>query len=223
MTDAEPRRRRILVVGGTAGTGAEIVALLAHSDHALRVLARRPAEARAALPDGVDVVGGDLREPATLDVAVTGMDTIVHTAGTRDVLRPRRHEELVVDGTADLLRAARHHAVEAIVFMSSMGVTRPSVLGDALNLVKGGALVHKRQAEELVRRSGLDYLILRAGVLTDSGSHPERLSLSAVPGPLRPTTRVSRGDVATVVTDALCRPALGCVTVDVRWNGAAPR
>lgn len=212
--------RRILVVGGTGGTGAVLVRLLAQEDHAVRVLARRPDEARRGLPEAVGVVGGDLRDPAALDAALTGIDTVVHTAGTRSILGARRHEELVVDGTADLLHAARRRSASAVVFMSSMGVTRGSVLGDALNLVKGGALVHKRNAEELVRRSGLDYLILRAAVLTDRGSHPERLTLSTVPRPLHPHVRVSRADVAACIVDALRRPSLGRVTADLRWDRA---
>jgi uncharacterized protein YbjT (DUF2867 family) len=214
--------RRILVVGGTGGTGAEVVRRLATEDHAIRVLARHPDEARRRVPDAVEIIGGDLLDPEALAVAADGIDTIVHTAGTRDALRARRHAELVVDGTAELLRAARRSAC-AMVFMSSMGVTRRSLLGDALNLTKGGALVHKRQAEELVRRSGMDYLILRAAVLTDRGSHPERLTVSTTSLPLRPTVRVSRADVAAYIVDALRRPSLGRVTADIRWAGATPR
>lgn len=211
--------RRILVVGGTDGTGAEIVRRLMTEDHTIRVLARRPGEARRRLPDTVEVVGGDLLDPKALVAATEGIDTIVHTAGTRDALRPRRHAELVVDGTAELLHAARR-STTAMVFMSSMGVTRRSVLGDALNLAKGGALVHKRHAEELVRRSGMDYLILRAAVLTDRGSHPERLTLSTTPLPLRANVRVSRTDVAACIVDALRRPSLGRITADIRWADA---
>lgn len=212
--------RRILVIGGTGGTGAEVVRRLATEDHAVRVLARRPGEARRRLPGTVEVAGGDLRDPAAIEAAVDGIDTIVHTAGTRDVLRSRRHEELVVDGTADLLLAASRGSASAVVFMSSMGVTRTSVLGDALNLVKGGALTHKRSAEDLVRRSGLDYLILRAAVLTDRGSYPERVVLSPTPLPLRPNVRVSRADVAACIVDALRRPSLGRVTADILWDRA---
>lgn len=212
--------RRILVVGGTGGTGAVLVRLLANEDHAVRVLARRPDEARSRVPETVGVVPGDLRDPAALDAALVGIDTVVHTAGTRSMLRARRHEELVVDGTADLLHAARRRSAAAVVFMSSMGVTRGSVLGDALNLVKGGALAHKRSAEELVRDSGLDYLILRAAVLTDRGSHPERVTVSTAPQPLRPNVRVSRVDVAASIVDALRRPSLGRVTADILWDRA---
>jgi uncharacterized protein YbjT (DUF2867 family) len=218
--------RRVLVIGGTSGTGAALVRLLGDEDHAVRVLARRPEEARRRLPSAVEVVAGDLRDPSALKAAVAGVDTVVHTAGTRGVSRPRQHEELVVDATADLLRASRLSATSAIVFMSSMGVTRPSLLGDVLNLAKGEALVHKRHAEDLVRRSGLDYLILRAAVLTDRGSHPERVTVSPTPRPLRFGVRVSRADVAAVIVSALRRPTLGRVTADILWErpgrGARP-
>jgi uncharacterized protein YbjT (DUF2867 family) len=197
-----------------------VVRLLEPEVHVVRVLARRPAEARRRLPGAVEVAHGDLGDPAALAAAVDGIDTIVHTAGVRGVLQGRRHEEVVVDGTANLLRAARRGSATAMVFMSSMGVGRSSALGDALNLVKGGALVHKEHAEELVRRSGLDHLILRAAVLTDRGSHRERLVLSATPLPLRLQTRVSRVDVAAVIVEALRRPCLGGVTADLRWDDA---
>jgi uncharacterized protein YbjT (DUF2867 family) len=210
--------RRILVVGGTGGTGAEVVRLLMAEDLVVRVLARRPSEARRSMAEAIEVAPGDLRDPAALAAAVDGVDTIVHTAGVRGVLQGRRHEEVVVDGTANLVHAARRGSATAIVFMSSMGVGSPSALGDALNLVKGRALVHKRHAEELVRRSGLDYLILRAAVLTDRGSHRERLVLSTAPLPLRLQTRVSRVDVAAFIVETLRRPCLGRITADLRWD-----
>jgi uncharacterized protein YbjT (DUF2867 family) len=210
-------RRRVLVVGGTSGTGALVVRRLATArTHDVRVLARRPDDARRHLPAAVEVVGGDLLDWQSLSEAVAGVDTIVHTAGVRGVLRAGRHRAVVVGGTARLLGAARGaRSAGSIVFVSSMGVTRASALGWALDLVKGDALTNKRIAEHLIRASGLDHLILRAGVLTNGPSGRDRVVLSPEPQPLRLGLKVARADVAAVIAEVLDCPALGGVTTDV--------
>jgi uncharacterized protein YbjT (DUF2867 family) len=101
-----------------------------------------------------------------------------------------------------------------------MGVTRASVLGRALDLLKGEALTNKRIAEHLIRASGLDYLILRAGVLTNGPSRPDRVVLSREPQPLRLSVKVARADVAAVIVEMLARPALGGATTDLHGVGA---
>ena len=210
--------KRVLVVGGTSGTGAEVVRLLAaRRRESVRVLARRPDAARSRFGASVEVVAGDLLDGASLVAAVDGVDVVVHAAGVRGLLGARRHRAVVVDGMADLLHAARRSGqVKGIIFVSSMGVTRPSALGYGLDLVKGDALANKREAEELVRDSGLDYLVLRAAVLTDGPARPSDVVFSPEPGPVRLGTRIARADVARFVVAALERPRLGQVTGDLR-------
>jgi uncharacterized protein YbjT (DUF2867 family) len=62
----------------TAGkVGAEAARLLAERDEPVRVLVRDPEKAAALARAGVDVVEGDLEVPATIDVAMQGVSSVV--------------------------------------------------------------------------------------------------------------------------------------------------
>ncbi|MFB9573041.1 NAD(P)H-binding protein [Streptomyces yanii] len=63
--------QRILVTGATGTVGRQVVAELLARGDAVRALTRDPA--RAALPDGVEVVQGDLAEPDSLIPALEGV------------------------------------------------------------------------------------------------------------------------------------------------------
>ncbi|MCP2164362.1 NAD(P)H-binding protein [Goodfellowiella coeruleoviolacea] len=74
---------RILVTGATGNVGREVVAQLLDSGVAVRALTRDPGAAR--LPEGVEVVRGDLADPDSLRPGLTGVDAVfliwpLHTA-----------------------------------------------------------------------------------------------------------------------------------------------
>ncbi|MFF3325700.1 NAD(P)H-binding protein [Streptomyces sp. NPDC002889] len=60
-----------LVTGATGTVGRQVVAELLRRGHSVRALTRDPA--KADLPDGVEVVQGDLTDPATLAAALKGV------------------------------------------------------------------------------------------------------------------------------------------------------
>lgn len=69
MTQTQPQT--LLVTGATGTVGRQVVAELLARGHAVRALTRDPA--RAALPEGVEVVRGDLSEPDSLVPALAGV------------------------------------------------------------------------------------------------------------------------------------------------------
>src|SRR5258707_181173 len=62
---------KILVTGATGTVGHHIVEQLIQSDHQVRALTRNPAKAN--FPAGVEVIAGDLTDPATLAPAMEGI------------------------------------------------------------------------------------------------------------------------------------------------------
>ena len=71
----------------------------------------------------VELVRGDLREPASLSRAVAGCGLVFHVAAdyrlwARD---PRELYRSNVDGTRNLLTAAREAGVERVVYTSTVG------------------------------------------------------------------------------------------------------
>lgn len=85
MPDPEdPTRRTILVTGATGYVGGMLVPALLAAGHRVRCLARTPERARRSLPDGVEVVGGDVISGKGLDDALRGVDVayyLVHAMG----------------------------------------------------------------------------------------------------------------------------------------------
>jgi uncharacterized protein YbjT (DUF2867 family) len=65
---------RILVIGATGNIGREVVAQLRAADVPVRALSRNPQSCN--LPDGVDVVRGDLTAPETLGRALDDISTV---------------------------------------------------------------------------------------------------------------------------------------------------
>jgi nucleoside-diphosphate-sugar epimerase len=109
---------RALVTGGGGFLGRAVTEqLLARGDE-VTILARgRYPEVEAR---GARAVQGDLRDPASLDGLLRGVDVVFHVASKTGVWGPR--EEFLsinVDGTRNLLTAARAQGVTRFVYTSS--------------------------------------------------------------------------------------------------------
>jgi UDP-glucose 4-epimerase len=122
---ADVAGRRILVTGGSGFIGRHVVAELSAAGAHVRVVDVHPH------PDPhVDLVQGDLADPAMIDAALEGgFDSVVHLAAVTSVLRSLEHPELTyrtnVAATHGLLEAARAAGVRALVFGSTNAVTGP--------------------------------------------------------------------------------------------------
>ena len=63
------------ILGGTGVTGSQVVAALKAKGADFTCIVRDPDAAKAKLGDDVNVVPGDLSDPASLDSAMEGIDT----------------------------------------------------------------------------------------------------------------------------------------------------
>ncbi len=128
---------RLLVTGGGGFIGSNIVrALVARGDEA-RVFdsfATGRRENLADIPD-VEVIEGDIRDPAALQGAMAGVDVVLHQAALpsvgRSVRDPIASNEANVAGTLNVLVAARDRGIKRVVCASSS-----SVYGDTPTLPK---------------------------------------------------------------------------------------
>ena len=130
-----------LVTGGAGFIGSHVVERLLRDGATVRVFdnfstGRRENLAFAADASGrLEVVEGDLRDPAAVDRAVRGVALIYHQAAMRSVPRsvddPLGANENNVTGTLHVLDAARRFGVRRVVYASSS-----SVYGDTPELPK---------------------------------------------------------------------------------------
>jgi uncharacterized protein YbjT (DUF2867 family) len=112
----------ILVTGGTGFVGRHIVRRLRDEGRDVRVLARAPERARDLEALGVELVEGDVTDPAGLRRAVEGSDAIIHLVAVRQGKR-EQFERVMSAGTRDLLAAARDVGVRRFVLMSALGTS----------------------------------------------------------------------------------------------------
>jgi nucleoside-diphosphate-sugar epimerase len=109
----------VLVTGGTGRLGSAIVDSLLSEGKQVRVIARR--EPNKTLPQGLEFVIGDLGDPRAVDRAVMGATTVVH-AGAAMSGDWAAYQCATIEGTRNVLAAARAQGVRRLVHISSLSV-----------------------------------------------------------------------------------------------------
>jgi len=110
-----------LVTGASGFVGWHVARKLLERGHSVRALVRATSRLREL--DGVEAVTGDLRDPASLERAVAGCGLVFHVAADYRLWAPDARElyESNVDGTRNLLAAAKKAGVERVVYTSTVG------------------------------------------------------------------------------------------------------
>jgi len=151
----------ILVTGGTGFIGQAVVRHLTDDGHPVRLLLR-PSAQSPRLPRGVAVEAavsslGDLRG---LRSVMAGIDTVYHLIGS-EWHGPRSNLlQVDIQGTQSVAQAAAEAGVKRIFFVSHLDADRAS----AYPVLKAKGI-----AEETIRRSGMDYTILRSAIVYGRG------------------------------------------------------
>jgi dihydroflavonol-4-reductase len=114
-----------LVTGATGFVGWHVARLLLEKGQPVRALVRDPARSARALRElpGIATVHGDLRDTESLARAVDGCGAVYHVAADYRLWTPRPEEmyRSNVEGTRNLLEAARRAGIERCVYTSTVG------------------------------------------------------------------------------------------------------
>lgn len=150
----------ILITGATGYIGRHLVARMVAQGERPRCLVRDTKRAASILPaDQVELVQGDTITPASLPAAMQGIETIVHAAfitAERKQSAGNHYEKTNVQGTRNVIQAAKDAGVQRIIEISGLG-TRPD---------KPGTYMEGRYlAEKMLKESGLDWTIIQPSVL----------------------------------------------------------
>ncbi len=115
---------KILVTGATGFTGGHLARAMVARGHAVRALARREEDGPRLVEAGMEVVVGDLRDSAAVVRAVAGAEQVYHVAAAfRLAGQPDSYYRAInVEGTRNVLGAARRHGVARVVYCSTIGV-----------------------------------------------------------------------------------------------------
>lgn len=121
---------RALVLGGNGFVGANVVRALLKHDFAVRAM-RRPASDTRSLREiekDIEIVQGDLRDPASLSQALAGCQVLFHCAGYLPV-SSQNTEAQVTEGfqqMRNVLTTAKKSQVEKIVYTSAFTTIGPA-------------------------------------------------------------------------------------------------
>jgi len=162
-----------LVTGATGFVGSHVARALAAQGADLRLLVRPRSNPKNLRDLQADLVSGDLRDPASLETAVSGCDAVFHVAADYRLWVRDPHEmyRVNVEGTRALLEAARRKRVRRVVYTSSvatMGFTEDGTPADenspvSLENMIGPYKRSKFMAEQVAieaARSGIDVVIV---------------------------------------------------------------
>lgn len=203
----------IAVAGGSGFLGRHIVRALVSKGAPVRVLSREPG--RVPEFGQKETLPGDVRDRASLDPAIAGCDAVVMAAQFpgHPVEKPRRGRSYdAVDraGTENLIAAARSAGVERFVYVSGAGVgeARPEPW-----------FVAKDRAEELVRSSGMSWMILRPSWSYGEGDRAlNRIARIARLSPVVPVLGWNRQKVMPVWAGDVGAAVASAFEVPTAWD-----
>lgn len=128
-----------VVTGGAGFIGSHLVEELLRRGERVRVVDDFSSGMRENVPADVELVEGDVADPAVAVRAIAGADYVLHQAAipsvARSVADPLKSHRANIDGTLQVLMAARDHLVRRVVMAGSS-----SEYGDAPTLPKHEAM-----------------------------------------------------------------------------------
>ena len=164
---------KALVTGATGFVGAAVARTLVAAGWQVRVLARAGSDRSNLQQLAVDIAEGDLNDPGSLERALGGCEGLFHVAadyrlGARD---PAPLYRTNVEGTRNILNAARSAQVPRIVYTSSVATIgiptdgspgeerTPAALSDMIGHYKRSKFLAEEVAREAARE-GLSVVIV---------------------------------------------------------------
>jgi len=200
----------ILVTGGTGFVGGHLLRRLRKDGLSVRVLARNSDRERALIDLGVEVVRGDIADKNALEKAVEGIERVIHLVGIIQEAPGATFRAVHVDGTRNVLGAARKAGVLHFFYQSALG-TRPGAKSEYHRT--------KWEAEELVRQSGIPHTVLRPSLIYGPGdSFTLRLSDILRRAPVMPVIGSGKSKVQPIYIDDVVSCMVKAVTSDAFLN-----
>jgi len=141
----------VLITGATGFLGSHAARVLAAEGADLRLLVRHSSDLRNIQDLKAERVTGDLRDPASIEKAVSGCEVVFHVAADYRlwVRDPEQMYRSNVEGTRTLLKAAKAQGVRRVVYTSSV-----ATMGFTSNGHSGGRLTDESSPVSLADMIG---------------------------------------------------------------------
>ena len=203
----------ILLTGATGYVGGRLLPLLVEDGWHVRCLARQPEHLSPRVPEGVEVVQGDLLDAASLSQAMSGVEAafyLVHSMGaTGDFEKEDRR------AAENFAGAARAAGLQRIIYLGGLGEDEPELSA------------HLRSRHEVgvrLRAQDVPVIEFRASIIIGSGSLSfemirglvERLPVMVTPRWVQVTAQpIAIGDVLAYLREGLKIQITGNVIFEI--------
>jgi uncharacterized protein YbjT (DUF2867 family) len=151
----------ILVTGGTGFVGPAIVHRLRAEDRPVRCLVRDPDRAPELAAWGCELVQGDVTDAAGIRRAAEGCEVVVHLVAIIQG-KPEQFERVMVQGTRNVVEAAKAAGARRFVHMSALGTSEDT---KDLSLYFNA----KWRMEQEVKGSGVEHVVFRPSFIFGPG------------------------------------------------------
>ncbi|CAL1400671.1 unnamed protein product [Linum trigynum] len=224
------KNKRVFVAGATGSTGKRIVEQLLSRGFLVKAGVRDVDKAQTSLSKdnpSLQIVKADVAEGSAKLAEAIGEDSdaVICATGFRpgwDLFAPWKVDYY---GTMNLVEACRKQGVERFILVSSI-LVNGAAMGQLLNPayvflnVFGLTLVAKLQAENYIRKSGINYTIIRPGGLKND---PPSGNLVMEPEDTLYEGSISRDVVAEVAVEALTHTESSYKVVEIVSRADAPK
>jgi nucleoside-diphosphate-sugar epimerase len=207
-------RLRVLVIGATGGTGRQLVQQALDQGHQVTAFVRDPSKLKIA-HENLRIARGDVLDYASVESAMRGQSAVLCALGHKRFFYPNKIQS---NGMLHILRAMKACDVPRLICETAVGIGNSvGRLGlphtfFILPLVLPFYMWDKLRQEDLIVASDRDWVIVRAGVLTNGearGSYRHGPKVGSYLWPVK----IARADVADFMLKQL---------TDDAYVGAAP-
>jgi nucleoside-diphosphate-sugar epimerase len=125
MSDTGPT----LITGATGYIGQKLAYHLAGQGLKVHLLVRNAAQRNLPSHQNISIFEGDVQDPGSVQKAIHGCTQVYHVAGLARLIHkdPSVFYRVNVDGTKNLLEAAKAEGVRKFIYTSTTGVIGPSL------------------------------------------------------------------------------------------------
>ncbi len=190
---------KLLVIGATRGIGLDVVRQGLEVGHEVTMLARNP-QSFSMQHEKLTVVKGDILDQGSIERALNGQDVVCVTIG---IGLTRKPVSIFSEGTRKVVGAMKNSSCRRLICVTGIGAGDSRGHGGFLYdkiftpLFLKTTYEDKDRQETIVRESGLDWVIVRPGFLTNgprTGKYRVLTNLDGVK-----SGKISRADVADFI------------------------
>jgi len=194
---------KILLIGASRGIGFELLQQLLSAGHHVTAILRNPQRVQIS-NENLKVIKGDILDKRSVEEGVEGQEAVCITIGINPTFKP---VEVFSRGTDLVIAAMKKYLCQRLICVTGIGA------GDSRNhggffydkiinpLLLKNLYMDKDRQEAIIRNSGLKWVIVRPGFLTNGPRTVQYRVLKDLGG--IKAKKISRADVADFMVQEL--------------------